>query len=85
MSGWISPSELSTLDRSNDGVVLGLGALVGSLLGGDLLAGNGLTGREVVTFLGGVVALMLTAGLAAAVGPALRGLRAQPIEALKEE
>ena len=64
---------------------LSLGALLGSLLGGALLFGKGLPGREVAIFLGGVVALMLTAGLVAAVGPARRGLTVQPMEALREE
>lgn len=64
---------------------LGLGGVVGSLLGGVLLLGSGRTGREVAIFLGGVVVLMLAAGLVAAVGPALRGLRVQPAEALREE
>lgn len=64
---------------------LGLGALLGSILGGALLFGNGLAGREAAVFLGGIVVLMLTAGLVAAVGPARRGLGIRPMEALKEE
>jgi hypothetical protein len=64
---------------------LGLGGLVGSLLGAGLLLGNGAAWREASISLGGVVMLLLTAGLAAAVGPARRGLRIRPMEALKEE
>jgi predicted permease len=64
---------------------LGLGGLIGSLLGGTLLRINGHTGSEASTFLGGVVVLMMMAGLVAAVGPARRGLRVQPMEALREE
>jgi ABC-type antimicrobial peptide transport system permease subunit len=64
---------------------LGLGGLVGSLLGAGLLLGSGAAWREASISLGGVVMLLLTAGLAAAVGPARRGLRIRPMEALKEE
>lgn len=64
---------------------LGLGGLLGALLGGALLVGNGGAGPEAALFLGGVVALMLITGLLAAVGPARRGLGIQPMEALKEE
>ncbi|CAN5893106.1 hypothetical protein BH23GEM7_BH23GEM7_14830 [soil metagenome] len=64
---------------------VGLGGLVGSALGGALLFLNGLTSWEAAAFLGGVVVLMLTAGLVAAVGPARRGLSIQPMEALREE
>jgi predicted permease len=64
---------------------LALGGLAGSVLGGGLLLLNGLTSREAAVFLGGIILLMLTVGLAAAAGPARRGLRIQPMEALKEE
>jgi len=64
---------------------LGLGGLLGTLLGGALLFGNGRTVREAMIFLGAVVVLMLAVGLAAAVGPARRGLGLQPMEALREE
>lgn len=63
---------------------LGLGGFFGALLGGALLIDNGLTGPEAI-FLGGVVVLMLTAGLAATLGPARRGLGIEPMEALREE
>jgi len=62
------------------GAVVGAAAavLLESLSRGDLMAGNG----EVVL---PVVALFMTAvGLVAAIGPARRGLRIQPIEALRE-
>ena len=63
---------------------LGLGGLLGSLAGGTLLLGSGRTGPEAAILLGGIVLLMLAAGLVAAVGPALLGLRIQPTEALRE-
>lgn len=52
---------------------------------GALLVFSGITGREAAVFLTGVLVLMLTAGHAAVSGPARRGLRIQPMEALKEE
>lgn len=55
------------------------------MLGGVLLLLNNPTGREAVGFLGGVVVPMLLVGFAVVVGPARRGLRVQPIEALREE
>jgi putative ABC transport system permease protein len=64
---------------------VGLGGLVGSVLGGILLHFSGHAVVEAATFLGGVVVLMVLAGLLAVVGPARRGLRIQPIEALREE
>jgi putative ABC transport system permease protein len=62
---------------------LGLGALVGSLLGATLLRINGRTGPEAATLLGGVVGLMLMAGLVATARPARRGVRIQPMDALR--
>jgi putative ABC transport system permease protein len=64
---------------------LGLGGLLGSLLGGALLLAGGLAVGEAAPFLGGVIMLMLAAGLTAAAGPARRGLGIQPMEALREE
>ncbi|MQA89912.1 MAG: FtsX-like permease family protein [Gemmatimonas sp.] len=64
---------------------LSLGGLVGSLLGAALLFKVGLTGRQAAVLLVGVAVLMLTVGLLAAAGPARRGLRIQPMEALREE
>jgi hypothetical protein len=64
---------------------LALGVLVGSPLRGALLFVSGLTtAGEGAVFLSGVVALMLTAGLLAAAGPARLGLATQPMEALRE-
>ncbi len=63
---------------------LGLGGILGSLAGGALL-GSGRTGPDAAILLGGIVLLMLAAGLVAAVGPALRALGIQPTEALREE
>jgi predicted permease len=62
---------------------LGLGALVGSLLGVVLLGYSGESGSDAATILGGVVGLMVIAGLLAAVGPARRGVRVHPMESLR--
>jgi hypothetical protein len=63
------------------GVVAGsaVAFAVNSLTDGEL------TGEVGVAILPIVAALMVTVGLLAAVGPARRGLRIQPIEALREE
>lgn len=49
-----------------------------------LLVRSGVTDAAAIP-LGVVVGIMLMAGLAAAVGPARRGLRIQPMDALREE
>jgi hypothetical protein len=64
---------------------LGLGGIIGTIFGGVLLVGTGMAGRQAAIFLGVVVMLMVTAGLAAAMGPARRGLRVQPMDALRED
>ena len=64
---------------------LGLGGFLGSLLGGVLLLGSGVAGREAAVLLSGVLALMVMVGLVAVVGPARRGLGIQPMEALRED
>jgi hypothetical protein len=64
---------------------LGTGALMGAVLGGMLLISTGMAGRQVAIVLGMVVMLMVTAGLVAAAGPARRGLRIQPMDALRED
>ena len=63
------------------GVLVGLGAsaLLDQATGGELLGGTG------VVLLPGVAVLMLGVGLLAALGPAQRGLRVQPIEALRAD
>jgi ABC-type antimicrobial peptide transport system permease subunit len=63
------------------GVVVGIGlaALLDNLAGGDLREGAG-----AMLFLL-VAALMLTVGLLAAIGPARRGLRIEPMEVLKAD
>ena len=63
---------------------LGLGGLAGVILGAWLLGWTDLTGTGAVPLLV-VVAVMLMAGLMAAVGPARRGLGIHPMEALREE
>jgi hypothetical protein len=63
---------------------LGLGAAVGAGFGAALLSGNGMMDAAVVS-LGSVVIIMLIAGFFAAIGPARRGLRIHPMDALREE
>jgi hypothetical protein len=63
---------------------LGVGAAIGAVLGTALLSGNDLM-AEAVLSLSSVVIIMLIAGLVAAIGPARRGLRIQPMEALRAE
>jgi predicted permease len=66
---------------------LAVGALVGlaaaALL--DRSTAGEITGGHGAIVLPAVVALMLTVGLLAALGPARRGLRVQPMDALREE
>lgn len=63
------------------GVLVGIGAaaLLDRATGGELLGGTG------AALLPAVVLLMLGIGLLAALGPALRGLRVQPVEALRAD
>jgi putative ABC transport system permease protein len=63
------------------GVVAGLAAA--GLL--DVAAGGAMMGGDGLVLLPAVAALMLGVGLLAAVGPARRGLRIHPMEALREE
>lgn len=79
------PARLLVSVFSRAGAQLAFGGLAGSVIAAALLQGSGVSAAGAATFIGLVVALMITAGLIAAVGPALRGLRIQPVEALKEE
>ncbi|HEV2130048.1 MAG TPA: FtsX-like permease family protein, partial [Longimicrobiaceae bacterium] len=63
------------------GAVVGLG--VAALL--DRFSGGEFTGGAGAVVLPAVVAIMLAVGLVAALGPARRALRIQPMEALREE
>jgi hypothetical protein len=66
---------------------LALGVLIGVMLAGltnHMLGGELLRGRSLLV-LPSVVALMAAVGVAAAWGPARRGLRIQPTEALRNE
>lgn len=62
---------------------LALGLLVGSLLSAALFAAAGLDAGRAVALLLAVAAIMLAVGLLAALGPARRGLRIEPVEALR--
>ncbi|HEV2735832.1 MAG TPA: FtsX-like permease family protein, partial [Longimicrobiaceae bacterium] len=73
----------SIFSRALRQLALGVGA--GCLAGGALLVGDGSAPGRAAVILLAVAALMLTVGLLAALGPARRGLRIQPMEALREE
>jgi ABC-type antimicrobial peptide transport system permease subunit len=62
-------------------VAVGLAAagLLDVVMGGEVFYGHG------AVLLTGVCLLMTTVGLLATLGPARRGLRIQPMEALREE
>ncbi len=64
---------------------LGVGVALGCLAGGALLTGNGSAPGRSAAVLAAVAVLMLGVGMLAALGPARRGLRIQPMEALREE
>ncbi len=64
---------------------LALGAAIGCLLGGAAISSGGSTPAQTAGLLSGVAALMLTVGMLAALGPARRGLRVQPMEALRAD
>ncbi len=81
------PRRLLTGVFARASAQLGAGILGGLLLTGvlDRIAGGGLMGGRALVLLPAVSALMLVVGLAAALGPARRGLAVQPTEALREE
>jgi predicted permease len=62
---------------------LATGLLAGSLLSGGLFAATGLGAGRAAALLLAVAAIMLAVGLLAALGPARRGLRIEPTEALR--
>jgi predicted permease len=64
---------------------LAAGVAVGGLLGGAFIVVGGYPAGRATAVLLAVAALMLGVGLLAAMGPARRGLRVQPMEALREE
>ncbi len=64
---------------------LALGVAAGCVLGGGLLLGSGSGPGRAAAVLLAVAGLMLGVGLLAALGPARRGLRIQPMEALRED
>lgn len=72
---------------SRSAAQLGLGAAVGLAVavGLDTLTRGETTGGKILLVVPAVAAIMLAVGLAAALGPARRGLRIQPMEALKAD
>jgi hypothetical protein len=62
---------------------LALGLLAGSLASGALVSLTGLAPARAAALLLAVAAIMLAVGLLAALGPARRGLRIEPTEALR--
>jgi putative ABC transport system permease protein len=64
---------------------LALGAGIGGLLGGAVIAAGGHPPARAVALLAATAALMLGVGVLAAMGPARRGLRIQPMDALRED
>ncbi|HEX2167063.1 MAG TPA: ABC transporter permease [Longimicrobiales bacterium] len=79
------PHRLLMSVFSRTGAQLAFGALVGSALAAALLQSSGLGAIRNAVFVGLVVGVMMLAGLIAATGPALRGLRIHPMEALRDE
>jgi hypothetical protein len=79
------PSETAVLTGSV--VVVGAGVVVGaaSILVLDSLSDGELLGDAGSFLVPTMAALMLTVGLIAAFGPARRGLRIQPTQALRED
>jgi putative ABC transport system permease protein len=79
------PHRLLMSIFSRAGAQLAFGALVGSALAVALLQSEGLGPILIAVSVGVVVGVMVLAGLIAATGPALRGLRIHPMEALRDE
>jgi predicted permease len=79
------PDRLLGSIFSRAGWQLGLGALIGSLVGGTLLRANDASIAVAASILGGVVALVLVAGLVAAVGPARRAVLTEPMNTLRND
>jgi putative ABC transport system permease protein len=79
------PHRLLMSVFSRAGAQLAFGALVGSALAAALLQSSGLGAIRNAVFVGLVVGVMVLAGLIAAAGPALRGLRIHPMAALRNE
>jgi putative effector of murein hydrolase LrgA (UPF0299 family) len=75
----------SVLSRATRQLVLGLGIGVGIAIAIDRASGGSLMSGAGLLFVPSTVALMLVVGLIAAAGPARRGLRVQPTEALRSE
>jgi hypothetical protein len=78
------PHRLLMSVFSRAGAQLAVGALVGSALAAALLQDSGLGPIRNAVFVVVVVGVMVLAGLIAAAGPALRGLRIHPMEAMRD-
>ncbi|HEX8359463.1 MAG TPA: ABC transporter permease [Longimicrobium sp.] len=61
-----------------------VGVAIGSMLAGAITVGAGVSVGGAAPLMAAVCAIMLAVGLLAALGPARRGLRIQPMEALRE-
>ncbi|CAN5901796.1 hypothetical protein BH23GEM7_BH23GEM7_25440 [soil metagenome] len=64
---------------------LAFGLLIGSLLSGALFSAAGFSLGRATVLMVSVTAIMLSVGLLAALGPARRGLRIEPTEALRAD
>jgi predicted permease len=63
---------------------LAVGVAIGSVLAGAISVGAGTSAGRAAPLMAAVCAIMLAVGLLAALGPARRGLRIHPMEALRE-
>jgi putative ABC transport system permease protein len=75
----------SVLARAMRQLAVGVGVGLTMAVGLDLAAGGELMGGTGLLLVPGTAAFMLVVGLLAAAGPARRGLRVQPTEALRAE
>jgi len=75
----------SVLSRATRQLALGVGLGLAAAVALDLAAGGELMGGTGLLLVPGTAAFMLVVGLLAAAGPARRGLRVQPTEALRAD
>jgi hypothetical protein len=75
----------SVLARATRQLAVGVGLGLTVAVAADVLSGGALMSGTALFFVPGTAAFMLVVGLVAAAGPARRGLRVQPTEALRAE